>query len=571
MASEQSRTRVFSAPRRVQVDEHASSLQAIALACCGLAGVDAAVVLLGWAINEPGLERVAPGLAVMRFNTAVCLLALAVAFAIPRRAAAGRAVATIGAGVAGVLAGLQLAEWAFGIGLGVDQLVVTDPGSGPHPGRSSAAVATCVLLLAAASLTTGRRRAWRRTRQALLLAPAAVAWLALVGYAYDAQSLTNLGSFFTIALHTALAIVLLSIAGLASTRRGRLEWVLFSEDAGGALSRRLAPMALVGLPFIGLACLAAHRLSWINDVTMVALTVVLCTLAFGAATWTAATRVARLDNARRATLADLTQLKQGLELQVAARAEQLRSRHDEIAVLEDRQRIAADIHDVVIQRLFAAGMFLHGTPTSEAIVQERIGSAIESMDAAIRDLRNSIFELGGNQSRVLDLATAVDDICTDAARVLGFRPDVLVDDPDREADTVRDDLLAVVRESLSNVARHASASSVDVVLRTGHGLISLTVTDDGTGMTSTPHSSGTRNMAERARRRGGDCVWTTVEPHGTRVWWHVPGTPSDLVLEPAADDIADDVADDPAPDELADEPADEPELDADAASAGLGR
>lgn len=531
MAFEQARTRVFSAPRENVVPDHARVLTAITRVCAGLAGLTAATGLFGWAFDEAALERLTPGPATMKFNSAVALLLLAVGFVAPR------IPARMSAALAAAVAGVQLLEYATSTDLGVDQLVVTDHAGGLHPGRTSVAAAICLLAVAAARFSDASGTTGRRLRQGLAIASLALAGIAVLGYAYGVHSHNTVSPFSSIALHTAIAIALLSVAALAATEHGALEWALFADDAGAALIRRLGPLTVLAVPVVGSCCVGARRLGWVDTATSTALTVVLSTVVFAAATWMAAVRVARIDAQRQATTADLTEFKHTLERQVAARAELLRSRHDEIAVLEDRQRIAADIHDVVIQRLFAAGMFLHGTRAADPDTQQRIDTAIESMDVAIKELRASIFELGGSAASTVDLASALDDVCTDAARVLGFRPDIVVDDPDHEAETVRDDLLAVVREALSNVARHAHAAAVDVVLRTGNGLISLTVTDDGAGMTSTPHSSGTRNMAERARQRGGDCVWTTVQPHGTRVWWHVPGTPPYLAApaEPAGD------------------------------------
>jgi signal transduction histidine kinase len=177
----------------------------------------------------------------------------------------------------------------------------------------------------------------------------------------------------------------------------------------------------------------------------------------------------------------------------------------------------------VIQRLFAAGMSLQGGPDDdEQVVRGRLDTAVEAMDAAIRDLRESIFELGGRRTLHVDLTTAVDDICKDSARMLGFTPELTVDDPDLVADTVRDDLLAVVREALANVARHARASTVAVVLRADDSGVVLEVTDDGIGMVGSGRDSGTRNIVQRARAHGGDCSWTGVQPHGTRLRWSIP-------------------------------------------------
>lgn len=80
----------------------------------------------------------------------------------------------------------------------------------------------------------------------------------------------------------------------------------------------------------------------------------------------------------------------------------------------------------------------------------------------------------------------------------------------------------MLRESLANVARHAAATAVDVVVRSVDGQVALTIADNGKGMGETSYNSGTRNMAERARRRGGDCAWEPNGPAGTRVRWWVP-------------------------------------------------
>ena len=288
----------------------------------------------------------------------------------------------------------------------------------------------------------------------------------------------------------------------------------------------MMPLALVGLPLLGFACLVARRHGVLNDVaSTIAVLVVACALTLGYLAWIAARRIARADRRRERALRELTRFKDDLERQVVERAGQLERHGGHIAVLEDRQRIAADLHDIVIQRLFAAGMYLQGAnhPGADAEVRDRINTAVEAMDIAIRDLRHSIFELGGGGTVVpVDLTTAVDDVCKESARILGFSPDVTVDDPDFEAETVRDDLLAVLRESLANVARHADATSVDVVVRALDRCVTLTVTDDGRGMGTVTHNSGTRNMADRARQLGGDCTWTNLEPTGTRVQWQVP-------------------------------------------------
>jgi signal transduction histidine kinase len=454
----------------------------------------------------------------MKANTAIALILLAVGWSVPRKVAIGLGAFVIGIGI------VVLAEYALQRSLGIDQLVFTDPACGSFPGRLSIVTAACVALLAVARLLVlfGRSR-WA---QGAALVTLLVGALVLLGYAYGVTSLYSVRPFSAMALPTGVAIELLSLAALASVPDGAFRRIVLGHDAAALLVRRLLPVALVGLPLIGFACLLAQRDGVVGGGATLALLVVICAVLVGLVTWAAALRVARVDLGRTQAMEELTYLKTDLERQVQERALQLQRRRNQVAVLEDRQRIAADLHDIVIQRLFAAGMFLQGgaSEADDPAVARRVNTAIEAMDNAIRDLRASIFELGG---RVFDgdLTTAVDDVCGESANLLGFRPEVTVDDPDWEAEDVRDDVLAVLREALANVARHAEATSVDVVLRSAAGVVSLTVSDDGRGMAAHPaRSSGTRNMQDRARQRGGDCVWTGVAPHGTRVSWHVPVT-----------------------------------------------
>ncbi|GAA0807953.1 sensor histidine kinase [Spirilliplanes yamanashiensis] len=195
------------------------------------------------------------------------------------------------------------------------------------------------------------------------------------------------------------------------------------------------------------------------------------------------------------------------------------------AVLGDRERIARDLHDLVIQRLFAAGMQLQGL-NSHGIRQqarERIDSVVDHLDATIRDIRGTIFELrtpvgGGLRA---ELRALVDE----ARGPLGLRPQLTIVGPIDSAvpDPVRPAIVAVLREALSNVARHARASAVSVDVRADAGRVILRVADDGVGVDSRMRSiGGIRNLQRRAEQAGGECRLTPAEPHGTIVTWSVP-------------------------------------------------
>ncbi len=202
-----------------------------------------------------------------------------------------------------------------------------------------------------------------------------------------------------------------------------------------------------------------------------------------------------------------------------------RAREDREAllVLSDRERIARDLHDVVIQRLFATGLQLQTAASLAAGRPElatRIGTAVDALDSTIRDIRGAIFELRSpaGQSLRAELRSLVDG----AADSLGFRPDLVLDGPLDSAvpDELRADLLAVVREALSNVVRHAGARRVQVRIRIGGGQLSTTVTDDGVG--GAVPRGGLVNLAERAALHGGQFTVEAGDPAGTVVQWHVP-------------------------------------------------
>jgi signal transduction histidine kinase len=210
-----------------------------------------------------------------------------------------------------------------------------------------------------------------------------------------------------------------------------------------------------------------------------------------------------------------------LALQVA------RAREDKarLAVFEDRDRIGRDLHDLVIQRLFAVGLTLENTArlvTRPEVVQ-RLSGVIDDLDATIKDIRHSIFDLGTGRGAATDLRAALGRVMEEEAVVLGFRPRLTTEGPLDSAvpAEIRPHLLAVLRESLSNAARHAQATSVDVRCQVGTDVV-LMVTDDGRGIEQGVPTSGIRNMRERAEQLGGTCEISRHSPTGTRVTWAVP-------------------------------------------------
>jgi len=197
---------------------------------------------------------------------------------------------------------------------------------------------------------------------------------------------------------------------------------------------------------------------------------------------------------------------------------------EHVAVLEDRERIARELHDKVIQRLFAAGMALQTTLplTTRPEVSDRINQAVEEIDETIRDIRRTIFALEARSRR----GVRVDVFArVDAARdLLGFTPELRLEGPIDSVvpDATAGRLLSTLHEALSNVAQHANASSADVSVEAGDEL-RLQVVDNGVGVPDQVETgTGLRNMERRALELGGNASVRRGEGGGTVVDWWVP-------------------------------------------------
>ncbi|NJC65964.1 GAF domain-containing sensor histidine kinase [Planosporangium flavigriseum] len=198
-----------------------------------------------------------------------------------------------------------------------------------------------------------------------------------------------------------------------------------------------------------------------------------------------------------------------------------------LAVLSDRERIARDLHDVVIQRLFAAGMQLQGTARYEvrSEVSARIDAVVNDLDTTIRDIREAIFELRTSDKG--DLRGEIRGLLTEARGPLGFRPHLTLGGPLDSAvpEFIGPVVLAVLREALSNVARHARAGLVEVSVRLDGGRLVVMVADDGVGIGAADDHRGTGgldNMRSRAEELGGAFTIGPARPRGTVLTWSAP-------------------------------------------------
>lgn len=211
----------------------------------------------------------------------------------------------------------------------------------------------------------------------------------------------------------------------------------------------------------------------------------------------------------------------GIAIELAgARADRQR-----VMLLEDRARIARDLHDHVIQQLFGTGLELQSIESAvgPGTLAERISGSVSSLDEAIAQIRTIIFALSHSRDngtslrhRLLDIVHEVGGVLPEPATLSFTGPVDIVADPD-----VADDVAAFVREGLANVVRHAGARTASVAVTASSEDITATVADDGHGMGDTTGRSGLKNIRERARRRDGTLQIDTGDG-GTVLRLHLP-------------------------------------------------
>ncbi len=203
-----------------------------------------------------------------------------------------------------------------------------------------------------------------------------------------------------------------------------------------------------------------------------------------------------------------------------------RRQAEQMAVFEDRDRIAKDLHDLVIQRLYATGMSLQGVTSmiSSPEVAERVSRSVDALDDTIKEIRSAIFALQTHAAaKPADMRARILFVAQEMSQALGFAPSLhlqgSLDAPIPEE--VIEQMLTALRESLSNAARHASATGVAVTVAVTDDLV-LTVTDDGVGISPGGRRSGLHNLEQRATALGGSLTISAPDGGGTQLVWRVP-------------------------------------------------
>jgi len=213
---------------------------------------------------------------------------------------------------------------------------------------------------------------------------------------------------------------------------------------------------------------------------------------------------------------------------VAIARELARTRIDQerISLADERDRIARDLHDHVIQSLFAVGLSLQsvvGDPRTP--FGGRVAAQVEAIDSTIRQIRHAIYRLeAAPNASEYSLRARINTLVRETLEGHSLDSRIEFAGPvDTLVDTeLGDDVAAVVRESLSNAVRHARARSVAVSIAVRGAQVSVSVVDDGVGMGAATRRSGLDNIAARARQRAGDFTLREADPHGTVVGWAVP-------------------------------------------------
>jgi signal transduction histidine kinase len=235
--------------------------------------------------------------------------------------------------------------------------------------------------------------------------------------------------------------------------------------------------------------------------------------------------VGRRPDGRAFTATDLD-VTESFANQAALALELSDSRADQqrLTLLEDHDRIARDLHDHVIQRLFATGLSIQATASMvpNPDVNSRLVRSVEDLDETIKQIRTSIFQLR-DAADESSLRNSVLSVVEQASAVFGFTPRVRFEGPLEtvvQPDMVTD-VQAVVREALTNAAKYAHATEVDVEITTDVTNLTITVVDNGVGIGNAKRRSGIANLRARAERRGGSLLMAQRPAGGTELRWAV--------------------------------------------------
>ncbi len=284
-----------------------------------LAGV---LVMIGWLLDIEALKSIVPGLATMKFNTALGFALAGSALLLLHRGQ--RRGAQIGAGVVALIGLLTLAEYVFGTNIGLDEWLVQDTRStAQYPGRMSPATALGLCLLGSSLALLARRR-WVLLAQTMALVAAFIALLAVIGYLYGVESLYRISTYSSVVLHTALTLLALSFGVLSLYPAQGILTVITSDSAGGLLARRLLPAAVLLPPLLGWVRLLGQEAGLYDTRFGLSLFALSNVVVFSLLVMRTARTLHQVDRERALAVDALQRVNEELERRVEERTQQLR-------------------------------------------------------------------------------------------------------------------------------------------------------------------------------------------------------------------------------------------------------
>ena len=196
-----------------------------------------------------------------------------------------------------------------------------------------------------------------------------------------------------------------------------------------------------------------------------------------------------------------------------------------LGIGNERDRVAEELRDLTIERVFTLGLRLSGLAARHPPLRAELNQLVDEADDVIRELRSIIFELG-HDNRGLTVPDRLNRLLADGAPALGFAPALeLRGNLDRVPPDLANELLSVAREAVTNVARHARATTASVLVEGTATSLRLEVTDDGVGLPTELHpGDGIEDMRTRAGRRKGEFTLQSLDGQGTVLLWAVPWT-----------------------------------------------
>lgn len=216
----------------------------------------------------------------------------------------------------------------------------------------------------------------------------------------------------------------------------------------------------------------------------------------------------------------------GSHIALALALDRIHRLREQQVVFSDRDRIARDLHDLVIQRLFAAGLSIQSLRRFGAApsVEGRINAITDELDTSIRDLRNTIYSLRATGDDRELLSTRIMQTIQTGAKALTHAPHLTLTGAidSLEDDVLVEHLLAVLTESLSNAVRHSGAETITVSVAVEDDALTMELADDGCGFSETGSGNGLDNMVRRAAELNGSCIITSTPGKGTSLTWTVP-------------------------------------------------